>query len=204
MSSAEIHYLARQNSSYLQQLAQGLGKEAPIGFYYIGNLSLLQKCITGFMCSQYCPPSLILKTTDIFKILRTRDHSIASGFHSPVEQEVLQVLLRGTAPIISILARSLNGLRLKNEYRELLDQNRLLLLSPFEPEIKRISKENSQQRNHILATMAHTLFIPYAHPGGQLEQLCLELSKQQQVFCTLASEYNQKLIAQGAKVLEIK
>jgi predicted Rossmann fold nucleotide-binding protein DprA/Smf involved in DNA uptake len=203
MSIVEINFIARDNDSYPQSLIQ-LCEEAPDRFYYIGNLSLLHNNILGFVCSQFCPPSLILKTTDIFKTLRTSDYTIASGFHSPVEQEVLRVLLRGISPVIIVLARSLQGMRLKKEYRELMDQDRLLLLSPFEPEMKRISKEKSQQRNRIVAALSNTFFIPYAHPGGQLEQMCLTLSKQQQVFYTLSSDYNQKLLSEGAQILEIK
>lgn len=202
MSSNEIFFMTRESNNYPRQLAQRLGKEAPVCLYYLGNPSLLENHITGFICSQYCPPSLIIKSTDIFKTLRKRDQTIAGGFHAPVEQEILQVLLRGTAPLIIIVARSIQGLRLKSEYRELLAHDRLLLLSPFETEIKRISKYNSQQRNRILAALADTLFIPYAHPGGKLEQLCFELSERQQIFYTLSSEYNQQLLAQGAKILE--
>ncbi len=196
--------IAKGNENYPHPLYQRLGEKAPGYLHCLGNSSLLQNKVMGFACSQYCPPSLILKIGDIFKVIRNCDYSIASGFHSPVEQEALQIIIRGTSPVIIMLARSLQGMRLKPEYRTLLDQDRLLLLSPFETDIKRISTASSLKRNSILAALSHTLFIPYAHPCGNLEQLCLELSQRHQIFYTLDSEYNRQLLAQGAKIFKIE
>lgn len=54
-----------------------------------------------------------------------------SGFHSPLEQKCLEILLRGQQPIFLVLALGISPLRLPASDRKALDNGRLTLLSPY-------------------------------------------------------------------------
>ena len=79
--------------------------------------------------------------------------TIISGFHSPVEQEALIVLLRGPQPVILCPARSLARMRLKPAYWTALEAGRLLLLSPFAESVHRATIEMAYQRNRFVAAL---------------------------------------------------
>jgi hypothetical protein len=76
---------------------------------YVGNIELINKPMLAIFSSVKCPASLILKAHDYAKETRDGETGIISGFHSPAEQEVLAVLLKGMCPIIVVL-----GCRLEN------------------------------------------------------------------------------------------
>jgi predicted Rossmann fold nucleotide-binding protein DprA/Smf involved in DNA uptake len=94
-------------------------KSAPI-LNTIGNFCLLQKPAIALFCSKQCPGDLILKTYDLAQSLRDAEIPIISGFHTPIEQDCLKILLRGTQPIIHCPARSIHNLRLSSIWLEAL------------------------------------------------------------------------------------
>ena len=120
-------------------MQQHLGKDAPNAITAIGNLDILRHNSTAFFCSTKCPGNLIVKTYDIAQILRDAGMTVVSGFHSPMERECMTILLRGTQPVIICPARSINNMRIKKEYKKPLKDRRLLFLSPFEENQRRIS-----------------------------------------------------------------
>ena len=63
---------------------------------------------------------------DLAQQWRSAGVTVISGFHSPVEQECLAVLLRGPGPVIVCPAHSLDRMRLKREYKEPMAAGRLL------------------------------------------------------------------------------
>jgi predicted Rossmann fold nucleotide-binding protein DprA/Smf involved in DNA uptake len=124
----------------------------------IGNLSLIQKPAFGsavpevvaLFCSIQCPGDLILKTYDLAQALRDAEISVISGFHTPIEQDCLKILLRGTQPIIHCPARSLQKIRLSPEQKQAIGENRLLLISPFSASYPRVTAELAGKRNEML------------------------------------------------------
>lgn len=170
----------------------------------IGSVSLGNKRILGFLCSIKCPGDLILRTYDAIRSLRDDGAVIAGGFHSPMEKESLDLLLRGTQPVVICLARSVERMRVPAEWRGPVDEGRLLILSPFDSNVRRITKETAQRRNEFIATISDELFIPHATPGGEVEALCRKVQTSGMKVITFASEVNQGLIALGAGTSDLK
>ena len=56
------------------------------------------------------------------KELRVSDITVISGFHSPMERECLNILLRGKQSVIICPARSIEGMRIKSEYKKPLEE----------------------------------------------------------------------------------
>ena len=73
----------------------------------IGNEAILKKPKIALFCSVKCPGKLILETYDLAKRFRNEGTLVISGYHSPMEQECLRILLRSTNPVIWCLARGM-------------------------------------------------------------------------------------------------
>ena len=172
---------------------------APVIITAKGNLEILQRKKLAIFCSVKCPGTLILQTYDLMQALRETGMAIVSGFHSPVEQECLHILLPGLQPLIICPARGIEKMRLTPAYKKLLSAGRLLLLSPFAEKHRRVSAQNSLLRNRFVCAIADEIFIPYAAPGSKTEKFCSEILSGNKPLFTLDSDYNTGLIAQGAK-----
>jgi predicted Rossmann fold nucleotide-binding protein DprA/Smf involved in DNA uptake len=130
--------------------------------------------LLAFFSSAKAPASAMLSAHDLAQRLRSGRATIIGGFHSPVEDEMLTVLLRGPAPVILCPARSLAGMRLKPAWREPLAAGRLLLLSAFPDNVRRATAATALARNRFVAAVADQVCIVHAEPGSRTEQLARE------------------------------
>lgn len=87
----------------------------------------------------------------------------------------MHYLLKGNQPIILALARGLKK-RLEPELKNAMDKNRLLIVTPFDEKVKRITSETANQRNRLMAKRADEIFVAYALPGGNIEKLITDIS----------------------------
>lgn len=136
----------------------------------LGNKEILNLPKTAFLCSRQVPASVVLKCYDWAIAEREAGNCVISGFHSPLEKDVLHYLLKGTQPIIIALARGLK-IRVEAELKKPLDQGRLLIITPFEDSVKRVTIATAAIRNRMMIEIADKVVVGYASPGGQLEQL---------------------------------
>ena len=170
----------------------------------IGNLEILNKKLLGFFCSVRCPGTIILKTYDLARSLRDAGITLISGFHSPIEKDVFDLLLCGSQPLVVCPARSIENMRIPNAWKEAIDNGRLLVLSPFEKKHKRVTASLSERRNRIVAMLARDAFLPYAAPGSRSENLCKDIIRAGKQLFTFEDESNQPLLAIGAKPVKVE
>lgn len=137
---------------------------------HIGNLSLLELNKTAFLCSRKVPASIILKCYDWAILQREEGNCVISGFHSQIEKDVLYYLLKGKQPIIVVLARGLKS-NLEKEFIKALDEGRLLIITPFEENIKRVTKITAKIRNELMIEVANKIVIGYAGEKGNLNEI---------------------------------
>lgn len=93
---------------------------------------------------------------------------ILSGFHSPLEQQVLRSVLRRHGRVVKVLARGLTDYHPPELELEPLEQGRMLVLSPFPEQVDRTTRETSLARNRLVLAMATDLVIPHISPNGGL------------------------------------
>ena len=191
--------LKKDSPNYPSALKQHLDKDAPDTITAIGNLDIFRHNSTAFFCSSKCPGDLIVKTYDIAQILRNAGMTVISGFHSPMERECLTILLRGAQPVIICPARSINNMRINKEYKKHLKDGRLLFLSPFDENQRRISAKRSHYRNLFVAAMSSVIFVTHAGPDSKTEAFCKEILSWQKPIYTFESDYNKNLIKMGAR-----
>jgi predicted Rossmann fold nucleotide-binding protein DprA/Smf involved in DNA uptake len=137
----------------------------------LGNPAILSERKLALFCSRQCPGNVILRVYDLARHLRDKEQTVISGFHSPIEQEILSILLRSKQPIIICPARSLEGMRLSSAWRSAIDEGRLLLLSPFTENITRTSARNAIRRNEFVANIADEILIIHTAPKSETEKL---------------------------------
>ena len=166
----------------------------------LGNTDILDHKLLALFCSNRCPGSVIIKMQDLAKKWRKAGVAVASGFHSPLEREVLRVLLRGSQPVVICPARSIENMRIRQEFKGPLSDGRLLFLSPFESTQRRISAETSLARNRFVAALADAIFVAYAEPGSKTEQLCREIVSLGKPLYTLDTKRKAALLRIGFEV----
>lgn len=166
--------------------------------WVIGDASLIELNLLAFFCSVKCPGHLILKTYDLAQKLKAKNVPIISGFHSPVEKEVLTNLLRGNQPIMICPARSIHNMRIPQAWQAPIESGRLLILSPFDETQNRVSSATAIQRNQVVAAMAQQVFVAYAEPGGKTEQFCKAIAEWDIQLLTFDTNDNQNLRDAGA------
>jgi len=141
-----------------------------------GNIEILNLPKTVFLCSRKVPASVVLKCYDWAIEQREKGHCIISGFHSQIEKDVLHYLLKGQQPIILVLARGLKE-KIEPEFKAAIDQNRLLIITPFNKSVKRVTKQTAQARNQLMIDLADKITVGYVSKDGQLEELLKQTNK---------------------------
>lgn len=137
---------------------------------YIGNKDLLNLSKTAFLCSRKVPASIVLKCYDWSIEQREKGNCIIGGFHSTIEKDVLHYLLKGNQPLIIVMARGMKH-RLEPAFRQALEKGRLLIISPFEQNVKRITAQTALRRNQLMIELADSIAVGFVHKGGTLEKL---------------------------------
>jgi predicted Rossmann fold nucleotide-binding protein DprA/Smf involved in DNA uptake len=171
----------------------------PRSIVSMGNLELLEEPAIGLFCSRQCPGQLVNDTYDLAQRLRDAGRTVIGGFHSPMEQECLRLLLRGSQPVIVCPARGIQDLRLPSEWRAGLEAGRLLVLSPFGPDDRRVTAELAERRNSFVAALAAEVFIAYAAPDSSTLRFAQFLAARGKPLITHADARNSALLELGAR-----
>lgn len=95
----------------------------------LGEPALLEQPATAFFSSRQCPGSAIRAAMDWTLEQAKTKRVVMSGFHSPLEQSVLKVLLQAHSPAIVVLARPVNGAKLPPDWLPAIDLGYLTLVS---------------------------------------------------------------------------
>jgi predicted Rossmann fold nucleotide-binding protein DprA/Smf involved in DNA uptake len=203
MVSVDVTIVESESSQFPQLLRNGT-VSAPIPrIWTIGNLKILERRLLGFLCSTKCPGDAILQTYDLIRALRDASVTVIGGFHSPMEKECLDLLLRGKQPVVICPARSIVRLRLPTAWRRPLVEDRLLVLSPFEAKHRRPTAELAEQRNRFVAALSDEIFIAHAATGSKTEQFCRELLNEGKRVLTLQVDQNRHLLEAGVGVFSL-
>lgn len=167
-----LTWIEQSDERFPHLLRKRLQGTCPERLAALGNIDLLGQPLTALLCSNKCPGDLILQAYDLAKNLRDQGVTVISGFHSTVEKECLRILLRGQQPIIICPARSLENLRIPSDWKQPLENGRLLLLSALDAKYRRATADLAQRRNELVAAIADKVCFIHVSPGGELETLC--------------------------------
>jgi predicted Rossmann fold nucleotide-binding protein DprA/Smf involved in DNA uptake len=192
---------SRDYPSYLQDREhRGLFPQV----WALGDINILQKPLLGFFCSVKCPGEVILRTYDLARALRDAGVPVISGFHSPIEKDCLDLLLRGTQPVVLCPARGIQKMRLGKDLKTDIGKGKVLVLSPFEGKVKRPTAQISELRNLFVGALAEAVFVSYAEPGGKTEKFCKGILSAGELLYTFNNSCNKAIIDIGAKPVDAR
>jgi predicted Rossmann fold nucleotide-binding protein DprA/Smf involved in DNA uptake len=172
-SAAESQVMAVRHDSadYPALLTSRLETEAPDTLVLRGNRKLLELGKTALFCSARSPGDAILRAHDAARRMRDEGVTVMSGFHSPIENECLHILLRGRQPIIVCPARAIEAMHVPVELQSAFDSGRVLFLSPFVGHPTRVTRDAAIRRNKVVAALADQVYIAHVAPGGETARL---------------------------------
>ena len=159
--------------------AQRVGAELATRIVGVGETALLDEPLLGLIASRECPGHVLLETLDRVPEWVKAGRVIVSGFHSPLERQVLRSLLRRKGRAVKVLARGFGGqsadYRPTPEEREPLASGRMLVISAFAPSVTRITRATALTRNRLVLALATEIVAPHVATGSPLAALLSEL-----------------------------
>jgi predicted Rossmann fold nucleotide-binding protein DprA/Smf involved in DNA uptake len=193
-----IHGFDLKDSTTPPYLRKKLAGFTSSKLWFIGNPDILKVPLVGLFCSIRCPGNVILQTYGLARGLRDAGIPVIGGFHSPMEKECLDLLLRGRQPVVICPGRGIVRMRIPMVWRNPLAEGRLLIVSPFDEKQKRATATLADERNRLIALLAPEFFIPYAAPAGKTYQLCRDLVTAGKPVYTFPLEETKGLVQSGA------
>lgn len=155
----------------------------------------------ALFCSKSCPGDIILKAQDWANARGPESAPVIGGFHTPIERDVLRILLRGGAPVTLVLARAVQGFRMSPAIKAAVAKGQAKIISPFPPTQTRTTAATAEARNRHILTLCDYALIAHASPGGKTEALARVVVERGLSLQTLHSPANSNLIALGAEVV---
>ena len=135
-----------------------------------GNADLLDAPMTAFFASRQCSGAAIRAAMD-WALQQARAKAVVvSGFHSPLEQSVLKVLIQARSPVVAVLARPVEGAKLPPNWADPLALGHLSVVSAATA-TTRLTGEVATERNNLVAQLATDIVVAHASPGGALASL---------------------------------
>jgi len=135
----------------------------------LGNPELLNLYKVAFLCSRKFPQEAALKSYRWADEQREKGICVISGYHSPIERDVLHRLLQGTQPIIIALAKGLQ--KLNPELGAHIEAGRLLVITRYADSVSHACESKCLQRNRLMMELADEIVIAHAAVGGNIERL---------------------------------
>ena len=197
----DVTVMTAKSSRFPRALLAGDGP-AVARLWAIGNLELLERPLLALFCSMQCPGSAIVRSYDLARELRDRGVPVIGGFHSPMEKDCLDILLRGTQPVVICPARGIERMRVPGVWRPGIAAGRILLLSHFPARQRRPTRALAEQRNRMVGGLAAQFLAAHAAPGSKTERLCRDLLDAGKPGYVVDAQADRHLLDAGARVFD--
>jgi len=142
----------------------------------LGIKSILSLPKTGFLCSREISSTCVLRSYDWAISQAKKNTCVIGGFHSRIEKDVLKFLIKGTQPLIIVLARGFYR-HWQPEIKARLDKGNLLIISPFDESVTAVTPQTCLIRNKLIIELADRIVVGYASPDGQISKLLHDIEK---------------------------
>ncbi len=140
-------------------------------FETLGNIELLSQNRTAIFASKETPAELYGPVQKLFESLTQLPLALAGGWQAPLEKKLLRQISHGSngCNIIHYLARNINNLKLNSRQSQLMNDNRLLLISPG-IEDARPSRRQVNNRDELMFSQIDKVLFLFLSAGGRLEE----------------------------------
>jgi len=155
-------------------------------------------------CSARTPPAAIFPAYDLVVEMRSSAVRTSGGFQTSLEQDCLDILLKGSQHVTICPARSVASVKtlykgaLWKAVKRGMEEGRVTLESPFPDSIRRATKQTAIIRNTGMVERADAVLILHATPGGETERMAKLAVNLGKPLATLDHPANQHLVDFGA------
>lgn len=186
--SLNFKKLEKNSPMFPDSIKQYFGKRKYNDLYYLGNIDLLQKRKIAFSGSRKCSEKGLGITKDMVKMLVEHDIVFVSGGAKGVDHEVHLTALENKASTIFVIPEGINNFKPKKELKEFWDMDeegiwdRVLVISPFEPDDIWKSFRAMERNDYILALSNALVAVEAGETGGTLDAGKKALKKSMPTF----------------------
>jgi DNA processing protein len=172
----------------------------PYQLWCVGDPAILNRKLLGIVSARKIDPELALKTSELLtQLARLENLSFIGGWHSPLEEEALRILLVHPVRIIFCLPKDLCRFVPPPEVRGGMSEGRILLLTHCSPRAKRISRDASLRRNLLVAAASQGLLVLAAPRGSRSLKLAQKAISLGRPVFTPQHWMNEGLLSSGAE-----
>ncbi|MBF0437002.1 MAG: DNA-protecting protein DprA [Magnetococcales bacterium] len=174
--SRDIWVMDRSDPRYPQRLLQRLGDKAPGILYGCGPMQHLHSGGVAIVGSRHVDAILTNYAFAAGQQAANAGITIVSGGAIGIDQAAMRGALEAGGNVVGVLTDSLEKIILQHDNRDLIQGNRLLLISPYDPGAS-FNAGNAMQRNKLIYLLADAALVVNADLnrggtwGGAVEQL---------------------------------
>ncbi|WP_295578573.1 DNA-processing protein DprA [uncultured Lamprocystis sp.] len=153
-----IWVVSRADAAYPRRLKSRLRDDAPAILYGCGNSLRLETGGLAVVGSRHVDQALIEYTEGVGRLAAKARRTLVSGAARGIDQAAMRGALQAEGQAIGVLADSLESTALNREHRNLLLEERLVLISPYDPSAG-FNVGNAMQRNKLIYALADAALV---------------------------------------------
>ncbi|HEX9825943.1 MAG TPA: DNA-processing protein DprA [Flavobacteriaceae bacterium] len=168
-TKAGVWMINRSDPEYPESIKAKLKDKVPPLLFGIGNINLLNKNYVGIVGSRQIDESDIQSTQQIVSQLHAQNYGVVSGGARGIDERSMTDILELNGFALGVLADSLIKKSATSLYRKYIVDNKLVLISPFNPEAG-FNVGNAMGRNKLIYVLSKaTIVVKSETKGGTWE-----------------------------------
>jgi predicted Rossmann fold nucleotide-binding protein DprA/Smf involved in DNA uptake len=171
-----IWVVSRADRAYPRRLKARLTEDSPALLYGCGKKEILDSGGLAVVGSRNVDDALIEYSQEIGRLAASASRTLVSGGARGVDQAAMRGALTARGRVTGVLADSLERSAMNREYRNLLLDGQLVLISPYDPNAA-FNVGHAMQRNKVIYALSDAALVVNAEAGkggtwaGAVEQL---------------------------------
>lgn len=153
-----IWVVSRADAEYPRRLKARLREDAPAVLYGCGDIGLLESGGLAVVGSRHVDNDLIDYTMTVGRLAAGAGRTIVSGGAKGIDQAAMRGALEAGGRVCGVLADSLEKTVMNREHRNFLLDERLVLISPYDPRAG-FNVGHAMQRNKLIYSLADTSLV---------------------------------------------
>lgn len=200
--SRAIWVISRADLTYPRRLKKKLKENAPPLLYGCGDLALLDKGGLAVVGSRNADDKLIEYSENIGRLAAEAKKVIVSGGARGIDQAAMRGALDREGQVVGVLADKLESASINRDNRNLILQDQLVLISPYDPAAG-FNVGNAMQRNKLIYALADAALLVSSdlNKGGTWSGAVEQLEKLKLVPVYVRSD---NAVRSGLKALQEK
>ena len=200
--------ISRSDAQYPKRLKDKLKHLAPPILYGIGNIALLSNGGLGFVGSRNVDEHGVRFTREVVGICVGEKVQVISGGAKGVDTEAMLTALSEGGQVVGVLGHGLAQASLSRKYRQGLQSNNLVLISPYNPEAG-FNVGTAMGRNKYIYTLSDACLVVSSDLKGGTWTGANENLKNRWVPLLVRQDSkmpkgNEKLIELGATAVDLE